>query len=102
MYLDTPFYTIMESFVPMPGGIIKFSDEHFIKDTYDLVKTAVEKAEAEVTENHRIAGPQKKKEVILLLHQRGIFRLKNAIDIVADCLGLSKNTVYLHLRNIQT
>ena len=41
------------------------------------------------------------KEIIAILYQKDIFNLKNAVPKVAERLGLSKNTVYLHLRNLQ-
>jgi len=41
----------------------------------------------------------KNKEIVLALEEQGIFKLKNAVVSVAEILGISKNTVYLHLRN---
>ena len=39
------------------------------------------------------------KEIVLQLNAQGVFSLKNAVPQVASLLGISKNTVYLHLRN---
>ena len=36
-----------------------------------------------------------------LLYQRGIFNIKDAVLKVASLLGISKNTVYLHIRNLK-
>ena len=40
------------------------------------------------------------KEIISILHQKGIFNLKDAVVKVAHCMGISKNTVYMHVRNL--
>ncbi|MEI3412491.1 MAG: helix-turn-helix domain-containing protein [Blautia sp.] len=47
-----------------------------------------------------IPAVNKNKELIRILHDKGIFSIKNAIKQVADTLGISRNTVYLHLRSI--
>ena len=33
------------------------------------------------------------------LYDKGMFRLKDAVVIAADLLGISKNTIYMHIRN---
>jgi len=40
----------------------------------------------------------KNKRIVELLNDRGIFKIKDAVAIVARHLNISKNTVYLHLR----
>lgn len=40
------------------------------------------------------------KEIIRLLQNRHVFELKNAVELVANHLGISVNTVYFHLRNL--
>ena len=35
-----------------------------------------------------------------ILHDKGIFQVKEAVVQVAHALDISKNTVYLHLRNL--
>ncbi len=42
----------------------------------------------------------KNKEIINSLHQQGVFTMKDAVVKVADYLGISKNTVYMHIRNV--
>ena len=44
---------------------------------------------------------QTNKEIIFRLYQQGIFNLKDAVVTIAEALGISKNTVYLHLRNLE-
>ena len=41
----------------------------------------------------------KNKEIICLLHQKGIFNIKDSVVKISELLNISKNTVYLHIRN---
>ena len=58
--------------------------------------------------NHLDGGPRKKAGgsiflvvVLLFLTMGGIFNIKDAVVYVSASLGISKNTVYLHLRNLK-
>lgn len=48
-----------------------------------------------------ISSSNKNKEIILRLYQQGIFQLKDAVITVSNQLNISKNTVYMHLRNFK-
>ena len=55
----------------------------------------------EIYEDASISYSNKNKAIISQLYDRGIFQIKNSVPKIADELGISKNTVYLHLRNLQ-
>ena len=42
----------------------------------------------------------KNKEIIAMLNEKGIFNFKDSVVKIADMMGISKNTVYMHIRNI--
>jgi predicted transcriptional regulator YheO len=44
---------------------------------------------------------QKNKRIVTLLYHQGIFKLKNAVQRISGDLGISKNTVYLHIRSLE-
>lgn len=48
-----------------------------------------------------ISFSNKNKEIIQRLYQKHVYNLKNAVIKTAQHLNISKNTVYLHLRNIE-
>ena len=50
--------------------------------------------------NSNIPAVNKNKELIRILYEEGIFRIKDSVVEVANALSISKNTVYLHLRSI--
>ena len=81
---------------PMPQRSETFSDnvDHFIH-------AALDQAKAAVFADPRISSVNRNKEIIRLVHEQGIFKMKNAVPKVAQELGVSKNTVYLHLRSLK-
>ncbi len=46
------------------------------------------------------SSSNKNKEIVSILYQKGIFNLKDSVVTIADHLGISKNTVYMHIRNM--
>jgi len=52
-----------------------------------------------VMEDDQILTSLKNKEIINILCQQGVFTLKDAVVKVAEYLDISKNTVYMHIRN---
>ena len=76
--------------------------ETFADKVEETIEKAVRQVKKAVYEDAQISLHNKNKEIISQLRRRGIFNLKDAVSQVADLLGLSKNTVYLHLRNDQT
>lgn len=103
LYLNTPLNDLLESFSPtasanLPGGIT----EIFGQDVDDMIRTALEEERTIVMNDASILPSNKNKMIVEHLHERGIFQIKSAIETVAKLLGISKNTVYMHLRNIRT
>lgn len=98
-YMDIPLSTYIESIVKLDDGH-KDVVETFANNTDELILSSLETARAEVLNNGGITASNRNKEIIQLLHAKDIFQLKDAVSKVADQLGISKNTVYLHLRNL--
>ena len=61
----------------------------------------LEKARQTVYASPDVSSTNRNKEIIRLLYEQGVFNIKDAVIQVADRLGISKNTVYLHLRNLK-
>ncbi len=73
--------------------------EIFAEDTQELVRQAVARAREETDADPSVPRVNRNKEVVIRLWKAHIFEIKDAVAIVAGELGLSPNTVYLHLRN---
>lgn len=74
--------------------------ETYSRNSDDLILSAVEMARLEVSNNAEISALNRNKEIVAILNQKGIFQLKDSVMKVAKTLGITKNTVYLHLRKL--
>ena len=96
-YLNTPYIDIIESFSEERRS---YQQENFLDNSTSIVLEAIGKARKSVYENNNILVSQKNKEIISILNQQSIFKMKDAVAEVAKELGLSKNTVYMHLHRL--
>ena len=60
----------------------------------------VNRIRQEVFANPAIPAHKKNKEIIQRLYRKGIYNMKDSVAKTAQLLNMSKNTVYLHLRNV--
>ncbi|TON78741.1 hypothetical protein CGH50_28995, partial [Vibrio parahaemolyticus] len=51
-------------------------------------------------ENEAIAPSKRNRELVTRLHGLGIFKYKDAVLMVANHLGISRDTIYLYLREL--
>ena len=63
--------------------------------------TALEAAKKKVAEMTLASPNAYNKTLIAILEEQGVFKLKGAVVAVAEVLGVSKNTVYMHIRALQ-
>jgi predicted transcriptional regulator YheO len=99
LYLDSPLTSLMKNF--SPAAPTEYIAENFISDSNELITRSMEKVKAEVLADDTVPVSQKNKEIVTLLYYQGIFKLKDAVQTVSRDLGISKNTVYLHIRALE-
>ena len=97
LYLDSPLSEILQSLTVSPNSLTE--EEHFTATSAETLSEAITEARNQVMFNTAIPAVNKNKEIIRLLNDKGIFRVKDAVMDVANALGISRNTVYLHLRS---
>ena len=101
-YLNTPFQSLLRDFTNTENLVNP--DEHvseaFVSNTDDLIDSTLETARNAVMRDSTISASNKNKEIVAILYEKGIFNLKDSVITVAEKLGISKNTVYMHLRNL--
>jgi predicted transcriptional regulator YheO len=100
LYLDSPITSLLQNFASLDNPA-EFVSENFINDSEELITRALEKAKQQVAADTSIMASQKNKEIIAILYHQGIFKLKNAVQNTSSDLGISKNTVYLHIRTLE-
>jgi len=99
-YLNTSVYSLIQNWGGNEYLVGLSPTENLASDSDDLIKAAIENAQELVLSNANIAVSNRNKEIVALLYEKGIFKLKDSVSQVADALCISKNTVYLHMRNI--
>ena len=100
-YMNTPMYKFLGNlFEPAKPLSDTALNETFVDNTTELINEAVNQIRNEVFADLNITTQNRNKEIITRLADRGIFKLKNSVIQCAEILGISKNTVYMHLRNM--
>lgn len=101
-YTDLPLSDILSKFIPSESDFQSKDEvlETFTEDIDTLIISALEEARLNVMQNLDISTSNKNKEIIRHLNTKGIFNLKDSVVKVATYMGISKNTVYMHLRNM--
>ncbi len=99
-YLNTPFAQFIEEYLPGDGQAMTVEAEKFSSSSSDMIDEMIESVHAEVLRDSTIPSTNKNREIVTRLHARGIYSMKDAVATTARVLGISKNTVYLHLRNV--
>jgi len=100
MYLSSPISDLVHFMTPSENTKQENISETFVENTVELMLHALEEAKKAVYSNLSISSSNKNKEIVSTLYQKGIFNLKDSVVTIADHLGISKNTVYMHIRNM--
>ena len=96
--MDMPLSKIINCFSGSITPSFNSANEAFVENVDELISNAVENAIQAVNADNKILPSLKNKEIVAILHGQGIFKVKDAVIKVADALGISKNTVYMHIR----
>lgn len=75
--------------------------ESFSANSSELIEEVTAQIRKEVFADTTVTSSNKNKEIIQRLYDRGIYNLKDSVIKTAQILNISKNTVYLHLRNLE-
>lgn len=97
-YMNSPFSEILRSYLPDDHSIFP-SEETFASNADDMIISTVNAVKDRINADPSISASNKNKAIIYALSDKGIFKIKDSVTRVASMLGISKNTVYLHLRS---
>jgi predicted transcriptional regulator YheO len=102
-YMDLNMRDFLSVFMPDPYEDPEhpFLIETFTQNVDDLIIDSVKTIQSEIMLDENISLVNKNKEIITRLEEKGIFNIKDSVLKIAEILGISKNTVYLHLRNLR-
>ena len=99
LYLNTSVHKFFGNLFSGMENQETANSENFVDNPADLIAGAVNQIRREVLADSNVTAHNRNKEIITRLAARGIFQLKDSVVQCAEILGISKNTVYLHLRN---
>ena len=99
LYLDSPLISLLQNFSFDPQS--DYITENFSSDSDELIARALEKVKIEVDADDSVPLHLKNKEIVTILYHKGIFKLKNAVQDISGGLGVSRSTVYLHIRGLE-
>ena len=96
--LNAPIASLLEAF-SLPATTtesqVPIHSETFATSVEDLISQVI----SQVNSDPHLASNLRNKEIICQLYDRRMFELKESPTLVAQKLGVSKHTVYLHIRN---
>ncbi|WP_439240146.1 MULTISPECIES: helix-turn-helix transcriptional regulator [unclassified Lonepinella] len=98
--LDVPVSQFLQTLMPLPEDD-EASAVNFASSVEDLVTQTVEKTIEEITADRLVANNNKNRQIVVSLYEKGIFDIKDAINLVAERLDISRHTVYLYIRQIK-
>ncbi|HAP4059964.1 TPA: hypothetical protein IUU67_001873 [Enterococcus faecalis] len=103
MHLEMPLIDYLQDLLPS-GQQNDMSQElknseHFSDNIDELITTSLTKVKQAVESGPNVSHLNQNKEIVIRLYDQGIFNLKDSVIKIADRLGISKNTIYLHIRN---
>ena len=98
--LDVPMSQFLQNFIPASDHS-ETSAVNFASSVEELVVQTVEKTIEEVTSDRMVANNNKNRQIVVSLYEKGIFDIKDAINLVAERLNISRHTVYLYIRQIK-
>ncbi len=98
--LDVPVSEFMQAFMPTQAEA-EASSVNFASSVEELVVQTVEKTIEEVTADRLVANNNKNRQIVISLYEKGIFDIKDAINLVAERLDISRHTVYLYIRQLK-
>lgn len=100
-YVDTPLSEMFPIFEMLNKSTHSMMNENFADDVDTLIEQAYADAYRQVMTDESITINFKNKEIVNILYNQGIFRMKDAVVKVAKVMEVSKNTVYMHLRSLK-
>lgn len=100
-YLATPYYSIINSFFSKEEEARNEIEENFSDSIEDMVKKSISGAREMVMKDNTISSTNRNHRMIQYLFENGIFNFKDAVETVAQELGISKSTVYMHIRRVR-
>jgi predicted transcriptional regulator YheO len=94
--LSAPIFETLLSF--LPTELTVNTPEHFVTNVYEMINDALDKVISEINKRESIPNSDKNKLIVFELYKKGIFNVKEAVDLIAQRIGVSRYTIYNYIR----
>lgn len=101
LYMDSPLYSFINSINPESAQKENVINETLAENVDELISEKLTASRDRVFADRSIQAVNRNREIIFSLYSDGIFNMKDSVVKVAALLGISKNTVYMHIRNFK-
>ncbi len=101
MNMCVPFAELCATLMPGLANGISGETEYFGNSPAEAVAQALRKSRMEVDLEENLSPKQRNRAIIKKLLESGIFKLKESVALVAEELGITRHTVYKHLREFK-
>lgn len=101
MDLSVPFYEVMQQYIIGEAEPSTEIHEIFPHTVEELINHMLDEAIVFSSANPAAPVSERNASAIRFLTGKGVFQIKNAVDIVAHGLGISRTSVYNYLREIK-
>ena len=101
LYMDSPLYSFINSINPESAQKENVINETLAENVDELISEKLTAARDRVFADRSIQAVNRNREIIFSLYSDGIFNMKDSVVKVAALIGISKNTVYMHIRNFK-
>ncbi|MDA0147143.1 helix-turn-helix transcriptional regulator [Vibrio sp. LaRot3] len=100
--MGAPVHSFLRAILPPNGDCCNEtpSPETFARNIDETIESTIDTVKEEVWSNDAISPSKRNREVVTRLHGLGIFKIKDAVLTVANQLGISRDTIYLYLREL--
>jgi len=98
--LDVPMNSFFMDLFPQANQLAA-SPETFAKDSIEMLTDSIARIQSEVLEDESIAVSRRVRTIVERLHHQGAFNIKDATQITANILNVSKDSVYRYLRKFK-
>ncbi len=95
--LSIPLIDAITPFVPDAASSAP-PREHFALTAQELIHDSLREALAHANNESKLSPSERCKKIVSQLHAKKVFDVKGAVDFVADELGVSRYTIYNHIR----
>lgn len=98
--LDIPVSQFVQALIPSSEQL-DTPQVNFASSVEELVSQTIEQTTKEITSDPLVSNNNKNKQIVVSLYEKGIFDIKDSINLVAERLDISRHTVYLYIRQIK-